>query len=79
MKWIVLSLLVTASAQAADLQGGAPVPPPVIYQPMAAPTVMQRLLLPSQYASPQTCTGPNCPQAQPQRTGWYLGKVLFGR
>jgi hypothetical protein len=71
-------LLVATLGQVSDPPKVQPDPPrPVVFLPMAPPTLVQRVFMPSQYALPQaSCAGPNCPQQAKPNTGWYLGKYL---
>jgi hypothetical protein len=73
-------LLMATIGQISDPPKVQPDPPrPVVFLPMAPPTLMQRVFLPSQYALPQTsCSGPNCGQAT-QATQWQPFGGLFRR
>ena len=69
MRTMLLLLLLSSPSFAASLNWDTSEP-----EKTATPQPVAKAVVPP--TAPQTCTGPNCPQAQPQRSGWYLGKWL---
>ena len=76
---VSILLLVATIGQPDPPKVAQPDPPRVVFLPMAPPTLIQRVFQPSTYTAPQTCSGPNCPQTQPQAQQWQPFGGLFRR